>query len=354
MLHRPLLHSPMSHFMVRITANHGVLERGPTMTTTRRARAAARLTAATLRPLALAVPANRTGLVMTRAIIASSMALLGPADPRARTAVIDTSTPRGRVMGEWVRAPRVVRDDAVILYLHGSAFVACSPRTHRGLTARLSSATGLPVFTCRYRRAPRHRFPAAADDAFAAYHWLVAAGHQRIVIAADSAGGHLAVDLALELARRGDPAPAGLVLFSPLYDLTFELAATRERVRRDPMISARRARGLVEHYTRGVAPDHDRLRLAVRSSPALPPVLIQAGGAEMLSADAEQLAADLLAAGGVCTLQVWPDQMHVFQALPVVVPQAREALQDAAAFMRDALASDRPARTAAPPKEMAT
>lgn len=205
----------------------------------------------------------------------------------------------------------------------------------------MSAYTGLAVFSSDYRLAPKHRFPSAAEDVSAAFGWLLEQGYaaERIIIAGDSAGGHLAVDLTLELGREGHPTPGALVLFSPLYDTTFTLAAGRERLRRDPMISAKQARKLLELYTNGVDPVHRRLALATADAKDLPPMLIQAGGAEMLSADARQLAADVVATGGRCELEIWPDQMHVFQALPALIPEAKPALRRAAAFISEQLST---------------
>lgn len=322
---------------------------------TGRARLTAKVTAATLRPITYVVPPRLGGILLTRWIIAGSMAGFGTVDRRIALEQIDESTADGRVRGDWLRPPGPVRDDAVILYLHGSAFVACSPTTHRGLMSHLSAESGLMVFACQYRRAPRHRFPKAADDALASYRFLQRQGFTRIVLAGDSAGGHLAVDLALELVRRGEQRPVSLALFSPLYDTTFALAAEREQVRRDPMISASRARGLVATYTRGVDPAHERLRLDVRNAPSLPPVLIQAGGAEMLSADAERLAGDIRSAGGDCELQVWPDQMHVFQALPRLIPEAGRAVALAGGHILASLAAhDASVRPVAQRQEMSS
>lgn len=306
----------------------------------KRAKLAARTTAATLRPLTRVIPSNKFGVLATRAIIASSLAAFGPTLPGTGIRAIDVRIGTGRIRGEWICSARTVRKGAVILYLHGSAYVACSPKTHRGLTSRLSADTQLPVFVCRYRRAPRHCFPTAANDALAAYKWLLSQGYEKVIVVGDSAGGHMAVDLALGLARAGEPGPKALVLFSPLYDLTFALSEAQERIRRDPMVSAKQARQLVEHYTRGVDPAHERLSLSVRNAPPLPPMLIQAGGAEMLSADARQLARDAAAAGGSCVLEIWPHQMHVFQALPVLIPEARPALRVAANFIDNILCPD--------------
>ena len=127
--------------------------------------------------------------------------------------------------------------------------------------------------------------------------------------------------------------PAALVLFSPLIDLTFGLAAAREELRRDPAIRAVDAARLVALYSGSVDPAHQRLALDVAGGPPLPPTLIQAGGAEMLVADARHLAADIRAGRGSCELQVWPDQAHVFQALPRLSPEAAKAMAHVGRFI---------------------
>ena len=263
-----------------------------------------------------------------------------------------TAVDEDGVVGEWVDATGSAQptdgapgaEAGVVLYLPGSAYAICSARTHRGLASRLSRDAGTPVFVVDYRLAPEFPFPAAADDIERAYRWLLDQGYQpgSIVVAGDSAGGHLALDLVIDNARRSVPQPAAVVLFSPLIDLTFELAEGRERVRRDPMISAAGARSLTALYTSNEQPDIPRLRLAVEAGTLLPPFLVQAGGAEMLVADAEYLRDLLEANEGTCTLEIWPDQMHVFQALPRLSPEAGPALRRAAQFIRTELAHTAP------------
>lgn len=304
-----------------------------------RSRGAAVVSALTLRQISAVLPPERAwGLWLSRQIVAGIMDAFGPSLAGVRVEPVDTRLPDGRrVVGEWVRGRGVRRSDGGIYFVHGSAYALCSPRTHRRLTAWLSRLTGLAVFSVDYRLAPRHRFPTAADDVRAGWDWLSRQiSPERIVVAGDSAGGHLAVDLLLQPEVAGTRPPA-LVLFSPLIDLTFGLAAERERRRRDPAIRADDAARLVELYCRGIAPAHRRLTLDVADGPVMPPTLIQAGGAEMLAADAERLAADITAAGGSCELQVWPDQVHVFQALPRLSPEAGKAMSYAAQFIADAL-----------------
>jgi monoterpene epsilon-lactone hydrolase len=282
-------------------------------------------------------PEQRWGLWASHRIIAGIMDAFGPSLAGTRIEHIDVQHDGRRVVGEWVRAPGVSASRGVIYFVHGSGFALCSPRTHRRLASWLSRLTGLPVFTVDYRLAPRHRFPTAADDVRAGWSWLTAqVPADRIVIAGDSAGGHLSVDLLLQpdVAARG---PAALVLFSPLIDLTLELARAREDLRRDPAIRAADAARLVRLYSTGIDPTHRRLKLDVAGAPSLPPTLIQAGGAEMLLTDARHLAADIRTGGGRCTLQVWPDQVHVFQALPRLTPEAAKAMAQATKFIGTAL-----------------
>ncbi|HCF2229947.1 TPA: alpha/beta hydrolase fold domain-containing protein, partial [Pseudomonas aeruginosa] len=121
---------------------------------------------------------------------------------------------------EWLR-PRGVEARRRVLYLHGGAYLIGSPATHRAITTHLARRCAAEVCAVDYRRAPEHPFPAARDDALAVYLALLEAGHspRRLLLAGDSAGGHLALSLALELKARGLPLPAGLLLFSPWTDL---------------------------------------------------------------------------------------------------------------------------------------
>jgi epsilon-lactone hydrolase len=304
-----------------------------------RSRSAALVSMVTLRQVSAVLPPERPwGLWLSRKIVARVMDTFGPSLAGTTVQPVDTVLPDGRrVVGEWVSARGARSTAGAIYYVHGSGYTLCSPRTHRRLTSWLSRLTGLPVFAVDYRLAPRHRFPTAADDVRASWDWLTAQlPPERIVIAGDSAGGHLTVDLLLqpEIAASG---PAALVLFSPLVDLTLGLARAREELRRDPAIRAVDAARLVALYSRGVDPAHRRLTLNVAGGPALPPTLIQAGGAEMLLADARHLAADIRTGGGSCELQVWPDQVHVFQALPRLSPEAAKAMRHVARFINTSL-----------------
>ena len=244
--------------------------------------------------------------------------------------------------GEWVRGPGATPNtEAAILYLHGSGYVVCSPKTHRGLVSFLSSESGLPAYSVDYRLAPEHPFPAAFDDTVAAYKHLLDRGYTRIVVAGDSAGGHLAVSLVAALTEADLPTPAGLVLFSPLVDPSFDTAAATSREARDPMFTAGAARRILALYTDAGDPTDARLAVLSGAPERMPPVLLHAGSREMLAADARALDAWLRAADVDVRTTIWPGQVHVFQLFYPLLPEARQAIREAGAFIRT--------RVAAPP-----
>ena len=267
-----------------------------------RSRGAATVSGLTLRQISAVLPPERAwGLWASRRIVSRVMDSFGPSLAGTEVEKVDVRLhDGGRVVGEWVRGEGVTdTTDSCIYFLHGSGFALCSPRTHRRLTAWLSRLTGLPVFCVDYRLAPRYRFPTAAVDARTGWDWLCS--EKGVRPEPDRHRGRLG-----RRSPRRRPAvcsptwrtPAGLALFSPLIDLTFGLARTREGLRRDPAIRAADAKRLVELYCAGTDVSHPRLTLDVAGGRRMPPTLVQAGGGEMLVADARKIAADIATAGG--------------------------------------------------------
>jgi len=291
-------------------------------------------------PLEHVIPAGPLGVKITRRVIAGFMALVGERATGVAIEPVDEITrAHGRIKGEWAR-PEGTPAGGVVLYIHGSGYNLCSTRTHRALVSQIAKRSGLPVFSTEYRLAPEHPFPAAPEDVGRAYDWLLDQGWSpdQVIVAGDSAGGHLTLDLGVQLCRDGRDLPAGLVMFSPLADVSCDLIEQREQIQRDPLISAAGVRRLFAHYLRDADPKHPRLTHVLAEGEVLPPTLIQAGGAEFLAADAHHIAQMLEAVGTDVTLEVWPGQLHVFQAQPRIVPEAHQALDRATRFMTAALA----------------
>nr|WP_296774070.1 alpha/beta hydrolase [Rhodococcus sp. (in: high G+C Gram-positive bacteria)] len=241
---------------------------------------------------------------------------------------------------EWIRADGV-GNDRVVLYLHGGAFVCCGLNTHRRLTSRVSKSVDGPVLSVDYRMMPRNPISHAVEDGVDGYRFLLDSGYRpdQIVIAGDSAGGYLAFMVALMLRDLGLPTPACVVTMSPLTDMDPSGKLAHENASRCAVFPADAVPALT------VLADRVDARIVVegtrgpRVSPVdadltgLPPVLIQAGSTEMVLADAELMADRLDAAGVDCELQVWDDQVHVFQAADFL-PEAHRALRKIGAFVR--------------------
>ncbi|MFG1998758.1 alpha/beta hydrolase [Spirillospora sp. NPDC048911] len=311
-----------------------------------RSRAISQALRLSLRPFIHHVPSHARGLRTARSTVDAAARLVPVGRDVRIKPLVDPQVETGReerpVVGEWVTSRTGERrDDGAILYLHGGAYVVCSPRTHRPITTRLAVETGIPVLVPRYRMAPEHPFPAPLEDALAAYRWLLARGvpASGIVIAGDSAGGHLAASLTGEICRTGLPRPAGTVLFSPWVDLTCELSTAEQRRARDPYISAYAAQKVARLVVGPAGFDDPRLALLTCPWGETSPFLIQVGGAEVLRPEAEAFAEALTGAGIACELQVWKGQMHVFQILNRVLPEASAAMRETARFIREAIAT---------------
>ena len=235
---------------------------------------------------------------------------------------------------EWTDVPGA---DAhrVVFYLHGGGYVIGSLTSHRELVARIARASGARALAIEYRLAPEHPFPAAVDDAVAAYRWLLAQGvsPSGIVIAGDSAGGGLTLATLVALKEAGDPLPAAGVCLSPWVDLEGVGDSMTSRDALDPMVHKPALVEMAAHYLNGAAPRTPLAAPLYADLPGLPPLLIQVGAAETLFDDSARFAAKAKAAGVDVTLEEWPELFHVFQAFSML-PEAREATDKIGAFIR--------------------
>ena len=246
----------------------------------------------------------------------------------------------GGARGEWIVPARGSKDEndqaGVILYLHGGGYVACSPATHRPITAALARLTGFRVFAPDYRLAPEHRYPAALDDALGAYRRLLDAGvpPASVAVAGDSAGGGLTLALALRARDEGLPRPACAVAFSPWTDLAGTTESVRANDGRCAMFRTPNMAEFAPIYL-GSASAFDPYASPAHASDFrdLPPVLLQVGSTELLLDDARTVHEKIRRAGGASRLEVYEDLMHCWQMLDGIVPEARAALQSAADFI---------------------
>ena len=242
--------------------------------------------------------------------------------------------------------------DRAILYLHGGAYTAGGLDYAKGFGALLAAETRLSVFCVAYRLAPEYKYPAALNDAFTAYRYLLERGYRpdQIAIAGESAGGGLSLALALRIRDEGMPLPAGIACISPWTDLTFSGASYRNNVYRDPSLIRESLAYSVIAYAAGH--EYEPYVSPVFGDYAgFPPCLFFAGSDEILLSDAKTVHHQLLRAGVASELVIENGMWHVYPLYGT--PEGKRALFRMSAFLRtrlglEAAPSDKAVLQAAP------
>jgi acetyl esterase/lipase len=255
----------------------------------------------------------------------------------------DVSAKQGELGGVPVVTVETPELDSsrVVLYFHGGAYALGSASDSVGLASDVSRRVGAPAISVDYRLAPEHPFPAAIDDALAAYRALLADGvpSEKIAFLGESAGGGLVAATLLALKDTDLPQPSSATVFSPWVDLTVSGASATGKADLDPALTAEALRTRARDYL------GDRDPAAPLASPifgdltGLPPLLIQVGSHEILLDDAIRLVARAASHDVPVELQVWPEVPHVFQGFAALLDEADRALNAAAEFIRRTWAS---------------
>jgi epsilon-lactone hydrolase len=282
------------------------------------------------------------------AALRSPTAAAGAADLAAMRAAVDArylrqASPPGvdielveqPVPGEWVR-PAGAPLPMAVLYLHGGGYVMGRPAHFRGLVAAYAAASRCPFFTLDYRLAPEHPFPAALDDAVAAYRQLLAGGVSpaAIAVGGDSAGAGLALSLLLAVASSRLPPPRKAFLLSPWTDLTLTGDSMNAEPNEDPWSSRQDFVWRARLYLDGADPAQVLASPLLGDLHGLPPLHIEVGSADRLVDDARRFAARASAAGVDVRLEVTPGAVHCFPLHVPGAPESRAAIERVATFLR--------------------
>jgi acetyl esterase/lipase len=277
-------------------------------------------------------PGGRRGTVAQARQRLADLQVLIPSPPaRATTQTVDA----GGVKADRITMPSSDRNRHV-LYLHGGAYAVGSPSCYRHLTWRIAAAARACVLAVDYRLAPEHPFPAALDDAVAAYRWLLAEGAapRQVAIMGDSAGGGLTLAVLLKLRDDGLPLPGAAVALSPWTDLAATGASLARNAKSDPMLLADMVPSLARHYLAGADPRHPYASPLYGDPAGLPPTLFHVGSDEILHDDAIRMADKMRAAGCSVELEVWRRMPHVWHLFAPVMPEAHRAIMRVGAFVR--------------------
>jgi len=229
----------------------------------------------------------------------------------------------------------------VVLYFHGGVYVLGDAFAAAGLAAEVGRRTGAKVISVDYRLAPEHPYPAATDDALAAYEALLRGGTHPsdIVFAGESAGGGLAVATLVEAREHGLPLPAAAYLMSPYADLTLSGESMRTKHDADPLLNRENLLPRITDYTAGKDAASELISPVFADLSGLPPLIIQAGSHEVLLDDAVRLARQAAAAEVEVTLEITPGVPHVFQNYHAILDEAGAALDRAGQLLSAHLAA---------------
>jgi monoterpene epsilon-lactone hydrolase len=233
----------------------------------------------------------------------------------------------------------------VVLYFHGGVYVLGDAFQAADLASQVGRRTQAKVFSVDYRLGPEHPYPAAVDDALAAYEALLGNGTAAadIAFAGESAGAGLAVATLVNARDHGLPLPAAALLMSPYADLTLSGATMETKREVDPLLSLELLRARVPDYTAGKDAALPLISPVFADLSGLPPLIIQGGTHEVLLDDAVRLAGLAAAADVEVTLDITPRVPHVFQTFYPVLDEAVAALDRAGLFLSAHLAGAVPA-----------
>ena len=228
----------------------------------------------------------------------------------------------------------------VVLYFHGGVYVMGDAFLAADLASQVGRRTQAKVISVGYRLAPEHPYPAAADDALAAYEALLENGTapSDIAFAGESAGGGLAIATLVNAHDHGLPMPAAAFVMSPYADLTLAGTTMRTKHEIDPLLSRENLQPRVTDYTAGQDAASGLISPVFADLSGLPPLIIQAGTHEVLLDDAVRLAGQAATADVEVTLDITPRVPHVFQAYHPILDEAAAALDRAGQFLSAHLA----------------
>ena len=248
------------------------------------------------------------------------------------------------IEGVWCRSA-AAKAGAVILYLHGGAYVLGSAQAYRHFAGQFAARTQLPVFVAHYRLAPEHPCPAALEDAQAVYRGLLDAGYRQIIVVGDSAGGGLSLSLLSHLqdaSASGGVKPVAAVLMSPWTDLALTGESLVDKAVEDPMLTRDMLAANAAMYLNHRAATLPQASPLYANLQGLPPLQIHVGTSEILLDDSVRYAERARKAGVAVTVHTWQGMPHVFPSMTGALKAADEALAIMASFIEDALIADEP------------
>lgn len=269
-----------------------------------------------------------------------------PTAPETVGSVVDRGIPGpGGTLPVRIYTPAAKGPFPVIVYFHGGGFVIATNDTYDASARALTNATGAVLISVEYRKAPENKFPAAHDDAYAAYTWAVANAAsingdvKRIALAGESAGGNLAMATAIMAREKGIQQPVHVLAVYPIVGTDANTASYRENAAAKPLNRPMMS-WFLDKYLRTPQDAQDpRLNLLNASVKGLPPITIVSAELDPLRTEGEMLAARLRDAGVSVEQKTFAGTAHEFFGQGAVVPPAKDAVNFAAEGLKRGFAN---------------
>ncbi len=280
-------------------------------------------------------PADAVGVLLRR------MGLHTAPEPGSRVQDRTIPGPGGAILVR-IYTPAGTGPFPVVVYSHGGGWVIATIDTYDSSARALSGEAGAIVMSIEYRKGPENPFPAAHDDAFAAYQWAlqnaasIGGDPMRVAVAGESAGGGLAMATALTARERGVRMPVHVLAVYPIADGDTESPSYQENAMAKPL-NRPMMQWFFQHYLRGAGDARDpRISLVRADLRGMPPTTIILAEIDPLRSDGEELGARLREAGVPVQVHVHEGVTHEFFGMGAVVGDAGTAVQQAAAGLRTA------------------
>lgn len=241
----------------------------------------------------------------------------------------------GGVECMWAK-PKGASDKHVLLCTHGGGYVTGSMYTHRKMFGHMAKATGCNALIVHYNRAPENSHPGPVNDSTDVYAWLLDQGYrpENIATTGDSAGGALSLTVVLNARERGLPLPAAIMPMSPWVDMEVDGETLESRAATDALVQKPVVQNMSQTFLGGASPQDPLANPLYADLSGLPPMYIQVGDHETLLDNSTRLEERAKAAGVEVTLDNFPEMQHVFQFMAGMAPEADDAVQRMAAWVK--------------------
>ena len=242
----------------------------------------------------------------------------------------------GNVKAEWITCGDV-NNDKIYMFMHGGGYYRGSIASTRATIARISAEAKVRCLSIDYRLAPEHIFPAAIDDTYSAFDWLLREGikPKNIIVSGQSAGGGLCLALLLKIKQNKGSQPIGAVALSPWTDLSQSGKSMITNAHIDPVISKEYLDRFANLYLSDTSNKCDLASPLYGNLSGLPDLLIQVGSAETMLDDSKRFFEKAKKENVNVKIEIWKDMFHGWHGSAHILNDAKDSIKSIAKFCNE-------------------